>query len=133
SSNTTSYVDTNLSFQTQYYYEVGDNGPSGSASPNGQVSATTLQAAPGPTNFSVTSSNGQAIMGWSDNSPGLTGFVIQRSSDDQSWFGLATLPANATTYADTTAVSGLYYYRIYAVLGADNSATTSAPPVAVYA
>ena len=67
-------------------------------------------------NSAVPSANGN-VLTWADNDTTETTYLVERTlqTDDTGWQLLATLPANSTSYTDTTVQSGtLYTYRIRA-------------------
>lgn len=66
------------------------------------------QAAPATSN--------QVNLTWTIKSSTQTGFEVFNSTDNSKWHLVATLAANATTYADTNLVSNsTYYYRVSAM------------------
>jgi len=69
----------------------------------------------------------QNLLTWRDCSANETGFCVYRQDESGGAFTLlATLPANTTSYLDTTAVSDASYtYRITAINAAGESAGTS--------
>src|SRR6476620_11678736 len=76
-----------------------------------------------PTNLAaVAASSSQVNLSWSDNSSDETGFKLQRSTNGTSFSLVATLGANATTYANSgLAGSTKYYYRLRAYNSAGGS------------
>jgi hypothetical protein len=80
-----------------------------------------------PTNLSATAvPPWQINLTWIDTSSNETGFRIERSSGG-SWSTLATVGANATGYADTSATPGtLYSYRVIAYRACGDSAPSNA-------
>jgi hypothetical protein len=63
---------------------------------------------------------------WEDNSASETGFKIERKTGTTGTFAqIATTAANVELYADATAVSGTYCYRVRAYNSAGNSAYTN--------
>ena len=80
-----------------------------------------------PTNLSATAAPPWQInLTWTDTSSNETGFRIERSSGG-SWSTLATVGANATGYADTSATPGtLYSYRVIAYRACGDSAPSNA-------
>ena len=64
-------------------------------------------------------------LSWNDNSSNESGFRIERSSGG-GWSTLATVGANTTSYADTTATPGtVYTYRVIAYSGCGDSAASN--------
>lgn len=92
-----------------------------------------------PTNLSATTVSGSQInLAWSDNSDNETGFRIERKTGVDGTYGqVATVEANATSYADNGLNSSTeYFYRVNAYHATGNSgysnevsATTLAVPV----
>lgn len=64
---------------------------------------------------------------WDDNSTDEDAFVIERSvNSDTNWFPVATVQTDVVTWTDiTTAVGQRYYYRVYAMNAAGNSAPSN--------
>src|SRR5690348_7283026 len=62
------------------------------------------------------SSQSQIDLSWTDNSTGETGFVIERSTGDNTNFSpVASTSPNVSTWSDTgLAASTLYFYRVKA-------------------
>lgn len=75
-----------------------------------------LPSAPGSLAATAISYNKVAIT-WADNSNNETAFELQRSTDPDNGFAvISTLPANTTSYQDTTVSAATkYYYRIRAI------------------
>ncbi len=68
-----------------------------------------------------------ASLNWIDNSANETGFKVQESTDGWSFYEVATVAANATSYT-RTGINGNadYWYRIIAFNNAGNSNATAA-------
>ena len=68
---------------------------------------------------------------WTDNSTNETGFIIERSlNDNLSFMPVGTVGANQTTYSDTGVSPGnRYYYRVFA----DNTGVKSDPTTEKFA
>lgn len=91
--------------------------------------ATLRAQAPGglsaPSGLNVVRDGGytRMLLSWTDNSTGEDGFKIERSTDGSSWSQITTVGAGVTTYIDTGRTRGqIYYYRVRAYQGANNSA-----------
>ena len=70
----------------------------------------------------------QVALTWTDNATNETGYVVDRQASGSSdWLRLATLPANAASYNDTTVTPGVYTYRV----GATNATGTNYAQVVV--
>ncbi|QHT66269.1 peptidase M4 family protein [Rhodocytophaga rosea] len=83
-----------------------------------------------PTNLTATTASGTQInLAWTDNSTVETGFIIERSTAAASGFiQIATVAANATTYANKgLATDAVYYYRVKAALGTTSSTYAMLP------
>jgi fibronectin type 3 domain-containing protein len=79
----------------------------------------------------------QVVLAWTDNATNETGYTVERSTDGGLTFNLlASLPADSTSYPDTSvALEIKYSYRVYAFNGSGNSAysnvaTVTTPPKA---
>jgi hypothetical protein len=114
----TSYTDTTAAAATLYYYRVratnsaGDSGYSNEA--NVTTLASTVPAAPSSLTAAGVSSS-QINLTWSDNSGNETGFNVERSNDGTTFTQIATVGANATSYANTgLRKNKTYYYRVRA-------------------
>ncbi|MGE5298295.1 MAG: hypothetical protein ACM3KM_03970, partial [Acidobacteriaceae bacterium] len=73
---------------------------------------------PLPTNLSLSNSTcEQARLTWTDNATTETSYEVYRSIDQATWTLISTLPANTTSFTDTTMTSfdRNYYYRVAAV------------------
>jgi peptidyl-Asp metalloendopeptidase len=98
-----------------------------------------------PSNLTVTSLDySQVSLGWTDNASNETSFHIERSENGGASFNaIASVPANTTTFQDTTVMNGSsYIYQVRAYNGSsasDPSNTVTAhvpelttPPQAAY-
>ena len=108
---------TSVSLGKTYYYRVRayTAGIGYSDYSNEACMAYLLPAAPSSLAAEVASSS-QIDLSWVDNSNNEAGFKIERKTGARSSFRqIAVAGANATTWSDTTCVSGItYYYRIRA-------------------
>jgi Zn-dependent metalloprotease len=137
--NATTFADTLLTAGTTYHYRVrAYDGPNNSAYSN-DVGPTTLQPPAAPSGLTATSVSPSRIdLAWVDNSTYEQGFRLERSTDGINFAQLTSPGANATSYSNTSLAAGtLYYYRLRAYDGPNNSAysnlasaTTQAPPLA---
>lgn len=96
------------------------------------VPTTNLTAAPStlpvvPASLQATSPSATEIdITWSDSSNGQNSFVVQRSSDGNEYTAIGSVGAGTTKYADKSVSFGpLYYYRVVATGGADQSAPSA--------
>ena len=76
--------------------------------------ATATYAPTSGINLVATSTPGGYVqLTWTDYSDNEDGYVVERSSDNNSWVGLAMLLFNSTKYTDHGVTSGnTYYYRV---------------------
>ncbi|MDP4260390.1 MAG: fibronectin type III domain-containing protein, partial [Bacteroidota bacterium] len=119
---TTSYVDSNLSASTQYFYELRAIGQFGQSAFSATSNATTLAlptAPAAPTNLVAegTSTANSVTVSWTDNSVNEDNFQLYRSTpSNTNYLLIATLPANTTSYKDNGLFpSSVYYYKVRAV------------------
>ncbi len=68
----------------------------------------------GPTNLTATPAGSNMQLSWTDNSGIETAFILDRSSDEQTFTQLTRLPAGTTSYTDASVLPGTYYYRVRA-------------------
>jgi len=110
--------DQDSHFYVHNYLQLGV-GPQAPAAPTG-LNASALS----PTQIDLT---------WSDNATNETGFSVERD-DGGGFTAIATPPANATSFSDTTVAPGTFYnYRVRAVntgvfSGYSNQANATTPP-----
>ena len=50
-------------------------------------------------------------LNWIDAANNESGYIVERSTNNRRWIRIATLPANSTSYVDTTS-GAAYYYRV---------------------
>jgi hypothetical protein len=104
--NAITYTNTGLSASTTYSYRVKAYNEGGNSSYSNCASAkTALAGTPrAPTNITAVSlSTSQIKLTWTDNSTNETSFKVYRKVGAASWALLATKPANAVSYTDSTA------------------------------
>ena len=112
--NTVFYHDTGLAAGTTYYYRVSTISAAGVSLPSGVQIAPVLNSPSGVTSANVT-------LSWPAIS-GITGYTLERSTDNATWAQLATPVATAVSYSDTAvAPATIYYYRLKAMTGAGES------------
>ncbi len=139
--NTTTYADSTATQNTSYQYQVSAVNPLGATTSN--VASVTTPWAPAVAVTALTAaatSPTQINLSWVFGGANVTGFIVNRSSDNGvTWTTLAgALAANAASYSDLTAVQATtYQYQVITVNGANQSApatttvtTPYAPPAA---
>ncbi len=119
SSTLTSYEDTTCNPNTTYWYKIKAKKNSNESSFSNVASATTPPAGTppsSPTNLTGTIvSCHQVDLSWNDNSSDEDSFIVERKESSGSYSVIATLPANTTSYSDTTvSAETTYYYRVKA-------------------
>jgi fibronectin type 3 domain-containing protein len=123
--NVTTFVDTNLTNGTRYFYKVAAENAVGVGAQSGEVSATPVAATapPTPLNVKAVPAKPRGIaLSWSA-SAGATGYQIYRGTASGGETFLVSVGAT-TSYKDTTAASGVtYYYTIVAT-----NAVGASPP-----
>ncbi len=104
-------------------YDLAGNAPVGQRD-SGTLEATNPFSVSG-LQGTVDVATGNIILSWQDNSTGEDGLLIQRSTSSDMSENLTewnVSGSDLTTWSDTTAASGtIYYYRVFAKLGADIS------------
>lgn len=117
-SDQTSYADTSVSCETDYYYRVrafrnDDATFSNYSNVDGDTSGICPLAPPSSLNAAATSQT-EISLSWVDNSPDETAFHIERSPNGtDSWTEIGTVSADVTNYVDSPLTCGTTaYYRI---------------------
>ena len=116
---TTSYIDTGLTPETTYWYRLWAKKDKNTSEWSNTASATTPPAGSppsSPTNLSAEAISCQQVdLSWDDNSSDEDNFIVERKEEGGSYSVIATLPANTTSYSDTTvSPETTYYYRVKA-------------------
>jgi hypothetical protein len=117
--NVTSYTNSGLTPNTEYYYRVRAYNAGGYSTYSDEVSATTLPLS-APSELSVSSASYTTVtLAWTDNSTGESGFRIERKTGVEGTYAqIAAVGANVTSYANTGLKQGTeYYYRVRAYYG----------------
>lgn len=118
---TTSYQDSGLDCNTEYYYRISAYNCAGSSTFPNEVSATTsicpVTAPTAPSSLSVTATYARAIdLSWIDNSDNEYGFHLEiKTKATGTYAALTTTGPGETTYTNTgLAGETTYYYRVSA-------------------
>lgn len=135
--NVSSFNDTGLNANTNYYYKVASYNAAGNAVTNETAAIRTgtggqaqpAQARPASPSWAsswVTGSTSGSL-NWGDASNNETGFIVQRSTDGWNFSEAGRVGANTTTFNATGLnPSTKYYFRVVAYNGAGESGATSA-------
>lgn len=121
----TSFIDSDLTNNTTYYYVVTAVNALGESANSTQVSATPQLALPAvPSGLTAAAGNGQVSLNWNTAS-GATGYILKRSATSGS--GYIGIYTNATPgYTNTGLVNGsTYYYVVTATNAAGETANSS--------
>lgn len=121
SANTTSYVH-NAGIEKSYEYKVKAYNDIGESSESNTAGAQTLTPN-APTDLVVSNvKKYRATLNWQDNSNIEDGYKVERRLSEGSWQQIKSLPANTTTYTDTTLdCEKEYEYRVRAYKSSYNS------------
>jgi hypothetical protein len=121
--NVTTYSDTGLAANTQYYYRIRSyNGVGSSSYSNTAGSNTSTPAAPSNLAAAVQTTH-SAKLTWNDNSSNEVAFVIERSTDGVNFGFVTTVAANVKSFTDNGLTANTtYYYRIKATNAVGDSA-----------
>jgi hypothetical protein len=107
-----------------YYYRIRLDGSAEVAYSNVVSIVTPSAITTMPTSVTATAlTSASAKIDWEYTDTGITGFVVERSPDDQKHFKVAdSVSADQFSYTDQQLESGTtYYYRLYAINGNDFS------------
>ncbi|MGA2232765.1 MAG: hypothetical protein ABSH22_17840, partial [Tepidisphaeraceae bacterium] len=127
SAKATTYADNTAAADTSYEYEVMAFDASTTSPVSSAASVVTPLVAPSGLTAAATAPTSVQLK-WKDNDPTAAGYDILRSTNGKT-YSLVTLLASgsATTYTDTTAVSGTTYdYEVQASNGSNASAVSNA-------
>lgn len=120
----TSFIDSGLPEGVRYFYRVRAGNSVGHSAYTAEASAATRLVA--PADLDVVEASGTEIrLLWPDSSAAETAYAIERSLSATGPFAeIASTPAGATTFTDTTPATGqTYFYRVLA----RNAVATSVP------
>ncbi len=114
--NVTSYSNTGLAANAQYFYRVRAFNATNTSAFSNEDDATTLNVPLAPDSLCATAvSNTQINLSWLDKSTGEDGFKIERKTGAAGTFTqIATVGANVTSYSNTTGLGAntSYFYRV---------------------
>lgn len=117
--NEETYVDSNLSSETNYYYQVVAYNENGESATSNTVFVTTLEYYPAaPSDLQVEETTFSSVsLSWQDHSTTETGFVVLRSSSYGGFYSsIANLGPNTTSYIDIEVTPlTMYYYKVKAI------------------
>jgi hypothetical protein len=121
----TSFNDTNLTCESEYYYRIrGYRASDDVYSYYSEVTASTGACHPAaPTALTLDFNDLMSVsLAWTDNANDETGFRIERSVDNgATWSEIAQPAADSTSYTDSSVSCGTgYEYRIRAYRSGDN-------------
>jgi len=86
-------------------------------------------ASSAPASLEAKSQLSGVVLTWADRSNNEAGFVVERSLDGTSWSAIGEVPANVTTYTDsTTAPGNSYQYRVRTSGTSGNTRTSNVAP-----
>ena len=130
-STATSYMDTNVTNGTTYYYVVTAVNSWGQSGNSNQISATPVPPPPAaPTNLTATAGNGQVSLSWTA-SKGASSYHVKRGTANGGPYSTIASPT-ATNYTDSTVTNGTTYYYVVTAVNAGgesgNSNQVSATP-----
>jgi fibronectin type 3 domain-containing protein/regulation of enolase protein 1 (concanavalin A-like superfamily) len=132
--NVTSYLDNDVTIDTQYVYRVFATNAAGDALPTSELTITVAAGVPAsPNGLAVSNVAGGIKLVWNDASSNELNFQVERKLADGDWTSVAILNANVTTYTDASISAGTTYsYRVRALgstadSGYSNEATIAAP------
>ena len=111
-----SFTDVNVLPGSQYSYVVVPYYGTSAGTTSASVTINVPNLPATPTNFQVLGANSNwVLLGWTDVAPPVDGYQIYRQTGSGAYTLLATLPATASQYVDTTIVPGTTYnYEIVA-------------------
>jgi fibronectin type 3 domain-containing protein len=111
-----SYSDTGLEHNTTYSYRVRAYNDVGNSDYSNESSAMTSDIKPAaPGNLQASADYTTINLSWDDNSDNELGFRIERRMEGDDYQEIDTVPANATSYADTGLLpEQTYTYRVRA-------------------
>jgi hypothetical protein len=130
-STTSPYADSGLTQEAKYSYRVRAYRASDGIYSGYTATVTKTMAAAAPTSCRALPSNDvtgavKVVVMWDKNSLRETGFLVEKSLDNNSWSTAGTSAAGETQYeVSSLTVNTTYYFRVSAV-GPDVNSTTAA-------
>ena len=115
--NTTSYQDTGLQQDTEYFYRLRTYNAGGQSVPSNEARATTFPVPPAtPSTLTATAVSGSQIdLAWADSSNNEAGFKIERRTLQGNFVEIATTSANVTSFSNIDLnAQTRYFYRVRA-------------------
>ncbi|MGI5839853.1 MAG: stalk domain-containing protein [bacterium] len=111
-----SYTDTNVLPNRSYTYRVAARNAYGESSPGSEIVVKTPVAKPqAPAQLSASAAGKAVKLDWQDLSNDESSFTVERKSADSGYHLIERLPANSTSYTDSTVEAAkTYTYRIRA-------------------
>ncbi|MEW5766397.1 MAG: fibronectin type III domain-containing protein [bacterium] len=129
SANVNQFIDTGLSPNTIYYYQVRAYNNAGNSGYSNTALATTNDVPPAPPgNLQAAAiSDSRIDLFWADNSGNEDGFIIERGSAEGGPFSkVGEVDTGTTTYSNTGLTPRTtYYYRVKAYNGLGHSAPSN--------
>jgi fibronectin type 3 domain-containing protein len=129
--NVTSYVDTQVSNGTTYYYSVYATNAGGNSSTAAEVSATPLAPPAAPTGVAAAPGNTKVTLYWIAATGAPSSYTVLRGTVSGT-YGTILPSGSATTYVDSLVSNGITYYYVIRASNAGgngpNSSQVSATP-----
>lgn len=124
---TTSYTNSGLSDNTEYYYRVRAYNSEGDSPYSNTASATTGDIPDAPSDLEAEGISSTSIkLTWEDNSEDEIGFKVERRTSGGAFTQIGVAGEDITTYTNSGLKSNTkYYYRVRAYNSIGNSAYTS--------
>lgn len=134
--NVTSYLDNVLTPDTLYRYRIRAFNAAGNSAYSNIATGTTLPVPPpvpsAPSALTAQQTgNRDVTLAWTDNANNEVGFSIERRLSGGTFGQIAQVPANTTSYIDTTVATATYDYRVNAFNTAGNSPFSNTATIAV--
>ncbi len=121
----TTYIDTNVTNGTAYYYVVSAvHSPSESPNSN-EVSATPMiSPLNAPVNLTATSGNKQVALSW-DAVSDATSYNVKRATSADGLYSIIAENITGTTYIDTDVTNGTTYYYVVSAVNSTSESPNS--------